>query len=187
MAWVSPAISSLRLGADETLDNYNWQSMKNIRLVDDSDVTAAAHLDLESVVGRHVALSPEAEAAEQAKLFRASKIAKITTASMTLIFLVLWPMPLYGTGYIFNQAFFSGWVIVGIIWLLCSTMAVGVYPLWEGRQSLARNFGGMWRDITGKGPRRGRAVQVVEGEKTSESGTQTPTAKEAEATTVLRK
>jgi hypothetical protein len=153
--------------------------MKNIRLVDDSDVTAAAHMDLEAVHGRHGVFSPEAEAAEQAKLFRASKIAKYTTAVMTLVLLVLWPMPLYGTGYIFSQSFFSGWVIVGIIWLLCSTMAVGVYPLWEGRESLARNFGGMWRDVTGKGRRRGGPVTIVEGEKAADSGTHTP--KEAKA------
>jgi hypothetical protein len=165
--------------------------MKQIRLTDDSDVTAAAHLDIEQVHGRHATLSPEAEAAEQAKLFRASKIAKYTTAAMTLVFLVLWPMPLYGTGYVFSQSFFSGWVIVGIIWLMCSAMAVGVYPLYEGRKSLARNFGGMWADITGKGPKRGAAaMQVVEGEKGGkgeDSGTHTPTAKEAEATTVYDK
>jgi hypothetical protein len=159
--------------------------MKKIRLVDDSDVTDAAHPDLEHVVGHHVALSPEAGAAEQTKLLRASKIAKITTATMTLVLLVLWPMPLYGTGYIFSQKFFSGWVIVGIIWLMCSTLAVGVYPLWEGRQSLARNFGGMWRELTGKGGSRGRNTQIVEGEKMADSGTHTPTAKEAEATTVI--
>lgn len=160
--------------------------MKNIRLIDDSDVTAAAHLDIEQVVGRHTALSPEAEAAEQAKLLRASKIAKTTTAIMTLVLLVLWPMPLYGTGYIFSQKFFSGWVIVGIIWLLCSTVAVGLYPLWEGRQSLARNFGGMYRDLTGKG-RRARPMEVTEGEKMEGSGTHTPNAKEVEATTVVGK
>lgn len=148
--------------------------MKNIRLVDDSDVTAAAHLDIEAVHGRHAALNPEDEAIEQAKLFRASKIAKTTTGVMTLVLLVLWPMPLYGTGYIFSPSFFAGWVIVGIIWLMCSTMAVGVYPLWEGRESLARNFGGMWRDITGRGPPRKHGITVVEGEKGGDSGTVTP-------------
>jgi hypothetical protein len=187
VALLSPMIFIPVLTLIFGMDNYDWQSMKNIRLVDDSDVTAAAHMDLEQVVGRHVALTPEEEAVEQAKLFRASKIAKYTTAAMTLIFLVLWPMPLYGTGYVFSQSFFSGWVIVGIIWLLCSTMAVGVYPLWEGRMSLARNFGGMWRDITGKGGRRGRAVEVTEGEKADHSGTHTPTAKEVEATTVVER
>ena len=164
----------MMLHADFGTDNYDWVSMKNIRLTDDSDVTAAAHMDLEAVHGRQIALSPEEEAVEQAKLFRASKIAKITTATMTLVLLVLWPMPLYGTGYIFSLSFFSGWVVVGIIWLMCSTMAVGVYPLWEGRDSLARNFGGMWRDVTGKGGRRPGAISVVEGEKATDSGTHTP-------------
>ncbi|KAF2998127.1 hypothetical protein E8E13_000805 [Curvularia kusanoi] len=175
VALLSPAIFIPIFTLVFGVDNYDWVSMKNIRLIDDSDVAAAAHLDPEALVGRHMALSPEAEAAEQAKLFRASKIAKITTASMTLILLILWPMPLYGTGYIFSPSFFAGWVIVGIIWLMCSTLAVGVYPLWEGRMSLKRNFGGMWRDITGRGPKRhGEHVEVVEGEKAVESGTQTP-------------
>ncbi|KAJ4359150.1 urea active transporter [Ascochyta clinopodiicola] len=179
VALLSPAIFIPVLTLIFGVANYDWVSMKNIRLIDDSDVAAAAHLDPEALVGRHTALSPEAEAAEQAKLFRASKIAKVTTATMTLILLVLWPMPLYGTGYIFSPRFFAGWVIVGIVWLLCSTLAVGVYPLWEGRMSLARNFGGMWRDVTGKGPkRRGQHIEVVEGERTG-SGTDTP--KEAKA------
>jgi hypothetical protein len=161
--------------------------MKNIRLVVDDEATNGSDLDVEQVHGHHPIMSPEAEAAEQTKLLRASKIAKYTTAAMTLILLVLWPMPLYGTGYIFSQSFFSGWVIVGIIWLMCSTLAVGVYPLWEGRKSLARNFGGMWADLTGKGGRRGRAIPVMEGEKGADSGTHTPNPKEVEATTILEK
>jgi hypothetical protein len=165
-------------------DKYDWVSMKNIRLVvDDNDVVA----DIETQHAPAAVMSPEAIANEQTKLLRASKIAKYTTLAMTLILLILWPMPLYGTGYIFSEKFFAGWVIVGIIWLLCSSMAVGVYPLWEGRESLARNFGGMWKDITGKGGKRGRAMQVVEGEKSADSGTHTPNAKEVEATTVFEK
>lgn len=157
--------------------NYDWISMKQIRLVDDSDVTAAAHLDLESVVGRHSELTAEAEAIEQAKLFRASKIAKYTTAAMTLILLILWPMPLYGSGYVFSVKFFSGWVIVGIIWLMCSTMAVGVYPLWEGRHSLKHTFTEIAKDITGKRRKPVGRAEVVEGQ--TASGSATPPVKES--------
>jgi hypothetical protein len=157
--------------------------MRDIRLGDDADKTAGAQLgDLEDSASQQTAAEQEAlqqrlaerDAAEQVKLLRASKIAKYTTSVMTIVFLVLWPMPLYGTGYIFNQAFFSGWVIVGIIWLMCSTVAVGVYPLWEGRTSIARNFGGMWRDITGKGRRPVYHGEVLEGENAMASGVQTP-------------
>lgn len=147
--------------------------MKAIRLVDDSEITNAAHLDLESVIGRHKELSPEEEAAEQKKLLRASKIAKYTTGAMTLILLILWPMPLYGSGYIFSPSFFAGWVIVGIIWLMCSTMAVGVYPLWEGRDSLKRNVMGMFNEVTGRRRPRGRA-EVVEGQEGQTAGDASP-------------
>ncbi|KAF2258220.1 Na+/solute symporter [Lojkania enalia] len=174
-ALLSPVIFIPVLTLIFGIDDYDWQSMKNIRLIDDSDVAEAAHLDISEMHGRHTALSPEEEAAEQAKLFRASKIAKTTTATMTIILLVLWPMPLYGTGYIFSQSFFTGWVVVGIIWLLCSTMAVGVYPLWESRHSMMHNIRCMWRDISGKGnPRLGRNASVIEGEKMDDSGLSPP-------------
>lgn len=56
----------------------------------------------------------------------------------TLAFLVLWPMPLYGTGYIFSKNFFTGWVVVGIIWIFCSTFAVVIFPAWESRATAMR-------------------------------------------------
>ena len=182
VALLSPALFIPLLTLAFGVDKYDWQSMKNIRLVSDNEeLAAAAHLDPEALSTHHLPPTPEQEAAEQTKLLRASKIAKSTTAAMTLILLVLWPMPLYGTGYIFSPSFFAGWVVVGIIWLLFSTLAVGVYPLWEGRMSLARNFWGMWRDVTGKGvKRRGQHVEVVEGEKGGESGSQTPTRKQGD-------
>ncbi len=54
----------------------------------------------------------------------------------TLAFLVLWPMPMYGSGYIFSKPFFTGWVVVGIIWIFCSFFAVGLFPVFEGRRTL---------------------------------------------------
>lgn len=124
--------------------------MKQIRLGNDADVGTPANMDPEAVASRPQTLSVEDEAAEQAKLLRASKIAKSTTAALTAILLVLWPMPLYGTGYVFSLKFFSGWVVVGIIWLMCSTLAVGVYPLWEGRHSLKHTFTPIWKDLSGR-------------------------------------
>jgi len=46
--------------------------------------------------------------------------------------------------------FFTGWVSVGILWLLCSTFCVGLFPLWEGRHSMANTFKGIFKDLTGK-------------------------------------
>lgn len=87
--------------------NYDWESMKQIRRGDDSDLAAAAHIDLELTPGATIR-SEEAEAAEQAKLKKAALIARSLTVFMTLALLVVWPMPMYGSGYIFSKKFFTG-------------------------------------------------------------------------------
>jgi hypothetical protein len=57
-------------------------------------------------------------------------------------------MPLYGTGYIFSKPFFTGWVVIGMIWLFFSLFCVGLFPLWEGRYSMARIFKAVFLDLT---------------------------------------
>ncbi|KAF2268268.1 urea active transporter [Lojkania enalia] len=147
--------------------NYDWQSMKAIRKGDDHDLAAAAHVDLELIPGeRRHSIADEEE--EQAKLYKASRIARWMTVFMTIALLVLWPMPMYGTGYIFSKKFFTGWVVVGILWMFFSSFCVGLYPLWEGRGTSARTFKAIYLDITGqKKPSKG-SITVVEGTDTPE-------------------
>lgn len=132
--------------------NYDYKTMALIRLGDDTDIAIAAHTDLESIPGTQTILDAQQSEKEQATLKRASTIAKSMTVFMTIALLVLWPMPMYGTGYVFSRKFFTGWVVVGILWLFCSAFVssifygsrngklshrqcVGLYPLWEGRHS----------------------------------------------------
>ncbi len=68
----------------------------------------------------------------------------------SIAFLVVWPMPMYGSGYIFSKPFFTGWVTVGIIWIFCSLGAVGLFPVFEGRKTLFATFKYIYQDITGK-------------------------------------
>ncbi|MCJ1479565.1 hypothetical protein MMC13_008251 [Lambiella insularis] len=138
--------------------NYDYKSMAMIRLADDTPIARSASVDLEAIPDGHViasnptimGLNPEESAKETAMLSRASIIAKSLTAIMTIALLVLWPMPMYGSGYVFSKQFFTGWVSMGILWLFCSAGAVGVYPLWEGRHSIAHTFRGIRRDLTGR-------------------------------------
>ncbi|KAK0335288.1 urea active transporter [Friedmanniomyces endolithicus] len=128
---------------------YDWLSMKLIRKGDDSDMAAAAHLDLELVPGQSTQSDHE-EQMEQHQLQRAAKIARYMTLFLTLALLVLWPFPMYGSGYIFSKKFFTGWVSVGILWLFCSSLCVGVYPLWEGRHTSSRTIKAIFLDVTGR-------------------------------------
>ncbi|KAH7319206.1 urea active transporter-like protein [Rhexocercosporidium sp. MPI-PUGE-AT-0058] len=175
MALLSPLIFTPIFTLIFGIDKYDWQSMAAIRKGDDHDLAEEADMDLEMVPGE--ANTSEAEMAlEQAKLLRASKIAKGMTVLLTLALLILWPMPLYGTGYIFSEKFFAGWVIVGIIWLIGSLMCVGVFPVWEGRKELLFTFKAIYLDVTGKQhPSKHHRPETtyVEGK---EPGTDTPPA-----------
>ena len=127
-------------------DNYNWASMAAIKQADDGDpsaiavtVEAGSGLGSDGTVG--VLVAPEQD---MAKLNRASRLAKWLTVFMAISFLVLWPMPMYGSSYVFSRRFFTGWVVVGIIWLFGSAVAVGLFPLWEGRWSMVRVLKGIF-------------------------------------------
>lgn len=82
--------------------DYDYKSMAAIRLGNDEDIAAENLTDLELVPGAN-GLSAEESAAEQKKLQRASLIAKSLTGFMTVCLLIVWPMPMYGTGYIFSK------------------------------------------------------------------------------------
>jgi hypothetical protein len=99
---------------------YDWLSMKLIRKGDDSDLAAAANMDLELTPGAS-RTSEDQEMQEQRQLARSAKIARSLTVFLTIAMLILWPMPMFGSGYIFSKKFFTGWVVVGILWLFCSS------------------------------------------------------------------
>lgn len=89
---------------------YDWISMANISKGDDSDITAsAAALDAEQMRGDGVPLRPTASQADERKqLDRSAKIARILCVTLALCFIILWPMTLFGTRYVFNRPFFTG-------------------------------------------------------------------------------
>ena len=88
-------------------------------------------------------------------------------------------MPMYGSAYIFSKPFFTGWVTVGIIWIFCSFFAVGLFPVFEGRQTLARTCKFIYLDITGK--KKPKTIHtesvVISGREKSISGDVTPAEK----------
>ena len=151
---------------------YDWVSMATISKGDDSDIVASsAMLDPEQTSSHGAALQPTAsQAQERSQLDRASKTARILCVILALCFIILWPMPLFGTGYIFDKSFFTGWIVVGIIWLFFSTGIVVFLPLWQSRRTIAHTTKSVFADITGKGGRRGKP-EVMQGEAADEDAT----------------
>lgn len=87
---------------------------------------------------------------EEEHLRKASKIAGWLCLAMSISLLVIWPMPMYGTKYIFSKKFFTGWVTVGIIWIFVTAFIVIIYPLWEGRVGIFTSLRGIYWDVTGQ-------------------------------------
>ena len=150
---------------------YDWVSMARINQGDDSDIAAKLGVDVESIRGQTVTTEVLLDETEQKQLKKNAIIARTLCIVMTLVFLVLWPMPLYGTGYIFSKKFFTGWVVVGIMWLFFSAFCVGLFPLWQGRKTAAHTIKSMIRDLTGKG----KQGHVLQGE------SRTPESKDGES------
>ncbi|KAI8098438.1 Sodium:solute symporter family-domain-containing protein [Gilbertella persicaria] len=118
-------------------DNFSFDATRNIQKVDDSNQEQQVAGDFD-------------ENEEEASMAKSSRFAKISSLTLSLILFVLWPLPMFFSKYVFSKSFFTGWVVVSIIWVFCSTIAVGIYPVFEARHTIANIFREIWRDITGK-------------------------------------
>ncbi|PKX94791.1 sodium:solute symporter family protein [Aspergillus novofumigatus IBT 16806] len=174
-ALLSPIIFSPALTYLFGTQNYDYESMRSIRKVDDTDVAAAAHVDIELIPGELDVRDAQAEEEEQRKLNKAALYSRTLTVGMVVCFLLLWPIPMYGSSYVFSKKFFTGWVVVGLIWLFCTTFGVVIFPLWEGRQSIMRVVRLMALDVTGKRP--ALVDQKSREHEDTSSGVATPTEK----------
>ncbi|XBW36221.1 hypothetical protein QEN19_001802 [Hanseniaspora menglaensis] len=88
------------------------------------------------------------------KLKKLSKIANWASLFFCLVLCIIWPMPMYGIkGYIWSKGFFTGWVVIIIIWMFISAFIVVVGPVWEGRHSIWFVLKAIYWDMTGQSQR----------------------------------
>lgn len=144
--------------------NFNWDILKTITRVSEeeelleaegtpeedpekllpvkSQVTQAAH--------ELAMLQIDQYAEDSARLNRAFKIALTICCVLAVCLILLWPIPMYGTGYIFSRDFFTGWIVVFFIWGFITAFVVIIGPLWEGREGIATTARGIYWDLTGQ-------------------------------------
>ncbi|KAF2096768.1 solute symporter family transporter [Rhizodiscina lignyota] len=78
------------------------------------------------------------------------RLALVSIFVGTMVFCVILPFTLYGTGYTFSVGFFYGYVIVAFIWVWASFIICALMPLWESRKEIWYILGAMVRDVTGQ-------------------------------------
>jgi hypothetical protein len=88
-------------------DNFDWSQLQTrIHVARDEDVKGITEEQLrQQEAAEH--LTPEAITG----LKRARKQAILATVILFFSMMVLWPMPMVGTSYIFSKNFFRGWVV----------------------------------------------------------------------------
>ncbi|KAG2074411.1 urea transporter [Suillus decipiens] len=112
------------------------ESEKKVPDVSVSSVTNEAQID------------PELDPASLNKAFKFAARASIV---LTLVLMILIPIPLFFAQTVYSVTGFSVWVIVGILWTFVSAFAVVVYPLWESRGALLLISRGVIKDIFSPG------------------------------------
>lgn len=147
-------------------DNFNFESTRGIKQVDDSvttnnkedkeadEVYNATNNTVETGADGPTSASSSnnntISEEEMAFMNKSSRFAKMWSIVLSLALFILWPLPMYFSKYVFSKQFFTGWVVVSIIWVFISTIAVGIYPVYESRYTLLNIMREMWRDMTGK-------------------------------------
>ncbi|KAK6525137.1 hypothetical protein TWF694_005283 [Orbilia ellipsospora] len=155
VALCSPAIFIPIITFITGADNYDWLSMRQIQLVGEGNPDKAQGLDqpeeINPQTGEVTYIDPYQDQMDHLEkvLGRSKKI----TIGMSLVMLIIWPMPFFGTGYIFSEGFFTAWIYAAIGWLLLSTLCVSIYPLYESRESIKHVVVSLMKDLCGIHPR----------------------------------
>ncbi|CAB60013.1 hypothetical protein POMI540_2018 [Schizosaccharomyces pombe] len=73
---------------------------------------------------------------EKKQLDRSLRIGIFVSWIIFFILVIIVPLPMYGSKYIFSKLFFRGWIIVIIIWTLIAALYITFYPLYESRDTI---------------------------------------------------
>ncbi|KAG7797781.1 hypothetical protein KL929_002624 [Ogataea haglerorum] len=121
--------------------DFDWNKWKTeIKQVDDSEFDKKQGLTnvLSGEDLTEIALAKEQE--EDAMMKRKRNYGIGLAIFFVLFFLVLFPMPLYGSHYIFSKTFFRGYIVVTFLWVFFSVSIVTVYPVVESLDGIKTLF-----------------------------------------------
>ncbi|KAJ6008217.1 hypothetical protein N7540_012193 [Penicillium herquei] len=138
-------------------ENYDFEKFKQIRPIGEYSEGDAEYVP---PTAEAIAAAEEHEAHNSKLLLRARNLAIWLSIAMTLIYLILWPIPMYATSYVFSKGFLKGWVVVVFLWAFFAASVITLLPIWESRQSLVRFAQYVFRFET---PNTDPQVMVIEG------------------------
>ncbi|CAG7974690.1 unnamed protein product [Penicillium nalgiovense] len=149
--------------------NYDWDDFKKVKLSLeklDSDLASAHHGQASSGGDDGSVEDGGRGAGDQKELKRWGRIAAFWAAATFLGHWVIWPLPMYGSGYVFGKKFYIAWVVVAIIWLWLSMLVAIFYPIFDGGLAQIRD---VYRGLRGHKIVEGARSRDGKGESSSPS------------------
>ena len=109
---------------------YDWKLMnKEMKLVGE-DISEEAAAEIKK------------REQDEETLKKAFKFSLKGGGILTLICVVLWPMPLYFSGYVFDLGFYTMWVMIAVVWVSAASFCIIGIPIIEAREGFKQVMGG---------------------------------------------
>jgi Na+/proline symporter len=109
---------------------YDWKNLNTQMSIVESDMSDKMKAEI------------AARAQDEETLKKAYKFSLKGGGILTIICVVLWPLPLYFSGYVFDLSFYSFWVGIAIVWVSCASFLIICMPIYEAREGFAKVFSG---------------------------------------------
>ena len=82
------------------------------------------------------------ETEDEETLKKAFKFSVRGGGIMALVLIIVWPMPLIASGYIFEIGAYSIWVAISVVWVSLASAIIIFLPIIEARKGIAKVFSG---------------------------------------------
>merc|ERR1711959_646547 len=103
---------------------------------------------------------PKAEDESISRLERQVKIAYYASITLTVIMIILWPLPLHFGGGVFSTGGFTFWVILEIVWAVLGGITIIVLPVYETVRDMRESKKMLMMATEEKVLRNGRSINV---------------------------
>jgi SSS family transporter len=92
------------------------------------------------IVNRNKSVMPTDRAEDQsnAMLTKASKLAKRYALVLSAALVLLWPMPMFVSGYVLSELAFHIWIAIAIAWTLIAGSASIILPILESKEGILK-------------------------------------------------
>jgi len=105
---------------------YDWAELNTHMKIVEADMTESVKAEIAQA------------AQDEETLKKAYKFSLKGGGILTIICVVIWPLPLYFSGYVFDFGFYGLWVGIAIVWVSIAAFCIICIPIYEARGGFAK-------------------------------------------------